>query len=1010
MAFTERSDKRQPHSVTFQDGNQHRLVSSLATLHYEGDNGLERVDMRPERIQNAQLDGWRITNNGWHYALGQPAGESDGWVGFGGKRGQHWFRFRLARVGYLRKTTAGAPLVASNWHDIGGVADYNRANLSQGNTSYNLEGQDFHYRSVAEWRDLWNTPDSGEAYVRWVADGDQLKEDVVINQAAREWMAANRPPSFFGIPASNTYFGMLYQVDWSDIPQRLVNSIVRSAEDDFTDDEGPVELRNALDELLAFMPIDDVYVIEQVDTGRLDELGETIFEPVRHAVPLRKRFWHDGDGNYYLVVGALVSSINALPAGDLIFDPTLNPSVSASADDARVSDLGYSHTTNTIGVGGNGTSTGNTGQGWRFLNITLTGSDTVDTVRLDLVKHGDAWVTITNRWTFIAEDNTATFSSGNPPGARAIVSGTPIVDDSGINRTDGTTYPFPPSASQDNLALLMQEVIDRAGWASGNALAIVNNSKQDASAQSGFARTTFATWDHTTHAAPILVVDYTAGGAAAELASSVTGASATPDTVDTTVEQQLASNLTASSSTSDVDTTAVRQLATTLTAASTTPDTVATTLENQLSSSLVGASATSDIDSEVERQLNTALTATGTTPDIDSTAIRQLATALSADASTPDTVETTVEGTTTLATDLSTVSSTPDIDSTVERQFVTNLNAAVSTSDVDSTTERQLATALIGASSTSDADSTAVRQLGTAITAGSQTSDITSIVERQLVTSLTADSATPDDVTTTTAEQIVLATNLVAASATPDIDTTVQRQLSTAPIANSQTADVDSTVERQLQTALTVNSQTPDINAQVDRQLSSNLIANSQTSDIINTVVERQLSTALTAVSQTPDTVSTTTQGELTLSTNLTAISNTANASSSVRRSLSTSLAAQSNTSDVDTQVLRQLATAIAAATTTPDNVATTFKRHFSINLTGVSATSTPITAVARHLATNLAANSQTPNNVVTTTPAGIVGQMDVTFTVLTPNMVIQTRHPLITFALRSPRMIFSEE
>jgi len=68
-----------------------------ASIHYESEidsgNYDAEVDFTPNRVTNAQLDGWTVTQAGWHYALGIPGeGELaglDGVVGFGGRKGQN---------------------------------------------------------------------------------------------------------------------------------------------------------------------------------------------------------------------------------------------------------------------------------------------------------------------------------------------------------------------------------------------------------------------------------------------------------------------------------------------------------------------------------------------------------------------------------------------------------------------------------------------------------------------------------------------------------------------------------------------------------------------------------------------------------------------------------------------------------------------------------------------------------------------------------------------------------
>ncbi len=65
--------------------------SSIAPIHYDSSGVMNELNFNPGRVNNTQLDGWLITQAGWHFALGQPSGKSDGWVGFGGQRGRDRF-------------------------------------------------------------------------------------------------------------------------------------------------------------------------------------------------------------------------------------------------------------------------------------------------------------------------------------------------------------------------------------------------------------------------------------------------------------------------------------------------------------------------------------------------------------------------------------------------------------------------------------------------------------------------------------------------------------------------------------------------------------------------------------------------------------------------------------------------------------------------------------------------------------------------------------------------------
>lgn len=287
---------------------QSRFEAALKTpLHYATAGPDSRVydaeiNITPQRVNIAALDGWRVAQNGWHYAIGTQAGlPGDGWVGFGGRQGQHWLKFKLMRVGYLHWPTR-------NWQDVGGNPIYNRANLSRQTQPLTIGPQgaetSINATSLITWQNIWAGVD-----IRWRVDGLQLKEEVVLSAATRN----NLP-----LPISNpleTYFGFVFRFDLSDVPRILKNGLAQSTNGDFDDADGLLTLNDASDRLLAFMPIDYAYAGDE-------------------RVRLRKRLWKDADGNHYLIVGAPVLELSALPSGAIVFDPTFSsqPDESAAQD------------------------------------------------------------------------------------------------------------------------------------------------------------------------------------------------------------------------------------------------------------------------------------------------------------------------------------------------------------------------------------------------------------------------------------------------------------------------------------------------------------------------------------------------------------------------------------------------------------------------------------------------------------------------------------------------------
>lgn len=141
--------------------------------------------------------------------------------------------------------------------------------------------------------------------------------------------------------------------------------------------------------------------------------------------------------------------------------------------------------------------------GFRFLNVTIPQGSTIDAAKLTV--HGDenrSIGTVTATIYCRAADNCPAYVAGTSA---------PL---SGLARTTAsaswTVAGSSVCTNQDSadFKTVLQEVTDRAGWASGNALGVLLNS-------SNAQRRTFTAWDLDTTQACLLTVDYTAAAAAA---------------------------------------------------------------------------------------------------------------------------------------------------------------------------------------------------------------------------------------------------------------------------------------------------------------------------------------------------------------------------------------------------------------------------------------------------------------------------------------------------------------
>ena len=477
-----------------QASGQFRQISGLVPVAYDGERGPVAIDMTPQRVGR----GWQITANAWHFRL-----NDNGWVGFGGRGGQHWLRFHLLRLGYF-DDPAGTPHLANSFHPIGGAPTYDPTNLSQSPQAGPVgpDGEQPVLAATFAWHDLWPTLPAGEIYAQWQVDGARLKEAIVLDQAARNWLAANRPPSHFDLPVAGTYFGLVFQVDWAGVPKRLVNGIERGDGDDFTDDDGAIELRDASDALLGLLPIDAV-VVPDAERG------------TANTARLRKRFWRDGDGNTYLAVGLPVAALSALPAGDLVFDPTVTPGIAANSEDVYYHENTSTSTEFTNGISGVhywGRYSGDHEHGgYRFV-VNVPQGATIDSAYLKptVVDSGSA-----NTMEIAAEDADDS-SAWNYSSLKPWNDHQDITPTTARVNWDLSSLSSGPVSSPD-IKTIIQEIVDRAGWQSGNhiSLHVVHTGTTSGNVETGMD-------DYSGSNPAQLEITYTVSGANIDLEGSTT--------------------------------------------------------------------------------------------------------------------------------------------------------------------------------------------------------------------------------------------------------------------------------------------------------------------------------------------------------------------------------------------------------------------------------------------------------------------------------------------------------
>lgn len=149
---------------------------------------------------------------------------------------------------------------------------------------------------------------------------------------------------------------------------------------------------------------------------------------------------------------------------------TLNLQVASSADDA------YQLEGSTAGIGtsnagiGTGTAATNPNRtnGVRFQNVTIPQGTTITAANIQMASNG-SWITATFHWYGNNVDNASAFSDGEALLSRAMTT-TSVASSESLNLTAGTFYKYP---STGDWTAIIQEVINRSGWASNNAMAFI---------------------------------------------------------------------------------------------------------------------------------------------------------------------------------------------------------------------------------------------------------------------------------------------------------------------------------------------------------------------------------------------------------------------------------------------------------------------------------------------------------------------------------------------------------
>src|SRR3989344_5739271 len=166
---------------------------------------------------------------------------------------------------------------------------------------------------------------------------------------------------------------------------------------------------------------------------------------------------------------------------------TLNRQVSASSDDASQDDDGrnFNSTLSYLRVESDDEDDERRNVGIRFTNINIPRGSTINSASVEIYVDDDNDANLD----FFAHrvDNAPSFSSS--PGLDVTSRTTPSASTAWVQSNLGSGWKTSPS-----IRPVIQEIVNRSGWSSGNAMAILLKGKN-----SGSAEVTFRSWDYSGH-------------------------------------------------------------------------------------------------------------------------------------------------------------------------------------------------------------------------------------------------------------------------------------------------------------------------------------------------------------------------------------------------------------------------------------------------------------------------------------------------------------------------------
>mgnify|MGYP000190262345 CR=1 FL=1 len=468
---------RTERSKTFyKGGSQYILQARLPVLCYQTIRGSGVFDADVDLAARV-LNGLEIVDK---VQYGLTVNPKTGLISFAGRKNTASFDFKLMQSAYMNWDTLDVSTVDSN-PNFSGKAQTTNSILGL------VDDSTIAVESTTHWAEVFPGVD-----YRRRRRGDQIKDDILFSVERRETLKDM---------GDNQVFGFIFDI--SEMPAFYRDGLPQNSKGVFDSNGKALEFRTASGDFLGSLPPDFVYAFSYPrGSKKLDSLL------------LRKRIWHDGSG-WRMFIGLPVSDLRLIEDGVLVFDPTINLTVTTGNDDGDmqlISDgQGRSPTTgstmtltaNLLRAGWHGTNN-NWTSGARFLNVTIAQGTTITLAEFSIAGSDNFTSSGTVEYHVSAQaaDNAGAFSTSSGDfniGVRARSTADDGIWDVQSQLLD--TYKV------RTVTTTCQEIINRVGWVSGNAIVYLLDSRNTC--------TDYQEWrsyNYSSSLAPKLDITYSGGG------------------------------------------------------------------------------------------------------------------------------------------------------------------------------------------------------------------------------------------------------------------------------------------------------------------------------------------------------------------------------------------------------------------------------------------------------------------------------------------------------------------